>query len=135
ADALRALQHTGARTVRRTGARTGTRKQTTETKWGVIALFVALGVVGVTGAAWAGKAFVWDTWRHSSSNIGPAGFKPQRIAVLYFKDQSPNQRLGYLADGLTESLISDLSQVSALDVISVGGIRQFRGKDVRRDSI
>ena len=135
ADALRALQHTGARTVRRTGTRTGTRKRTKETKWGVIALFVALGVVGVTGAAWAGKAFVWDNWRRSASNIGPAGFKPQRIAVLYFKDQSPNKRLGYLADGLTESLISDLSQVSALDVISVGGIRPFRGKDVRRDSI
>ena len=135
ADALRACQRTGARTVRRTGARTGTRKRGKETRWGVIALFVALGVVGVTGAAWAGKAFVWDTWRRSASNIGPAGFKPQRIAVLYFKDQSPNKRLGYLADGLTESLISDLGQVSALDVISAGGMRQFRGKDVRRDSI
>jgi serine/threonine-protein kinase len=135
ADALRALQHTGARTVRRTGARTGTRKPSKEKKWGVIALFVALGVVGVTGAAWAGKAFVWDTWRRSASSIGPAGFRPQRIAVLYFKDNSPNRQLGYLADGLTESLISDLSQVNALDVISIGGISQFRGKDVRSDSI
>ena len=135
ADALRALQHTGARTVRRTGARTGTRRGSKEKKWGVIALFVALGVVGVTGAAWAGKTFVWDTWRRSASNIGPAGFKPQRIAVLYFKDQSQNKGLGYLADGLTESLISELGQVSALDVISAGGMRQFRGKDVSRDSI
>jgi len=135
ADALRACQRTGARTVRRTGARTGTRKRSKETKWGVVAVFVAVGIVAVTGAAWAGKAFVWDTWRHAATNIGPAGFKPQRIAVLYFKDMSPNKRLGYLADGLTESLIGDLAQVSALDVISVGGIKQFRGKDVRRDSI
>jgi eukaryotic-like serine/threonine-protein kinase len=135
ADALRACQHTGARTVRRTGARSATRKRGKETKWGVIALFVALGVVGVTGAAWAGKAFVWDTWRHAAANIGPAGFRPQRIAVLYFKDVSPDKRLGYLADGLTESLITDLGQVSALDVISAGGMSQFRGKDISRDSI
>ena len=101
----------------------------------MIALVVALGVVAVTGAAWAGKAFVWDIWRRSAANIGPAGFKPQRIAVLYFKDMSPDKRLGYLADGLTESLIGDLGQVSALDVISTGGISQFRGKDVALDSI
>ncbi len=134
ADALRACQRTGARTVRRTGARTGTRKQRKETKWGVIALFVALGVVAVTGAAWAGKAFIWDARRTGVTN-GAGGFRPQRIAVLYFKDVSPNKRLGYLADGLTESLINQLGQVSALDVVSTGGVKQFRGEDISRDSI
>jgi TolB-like protein len=132
ANALNACRQGGTVSIRRTR---GTRARTKPKRWGVIAMFVALGIVGVTGAAWAGKAFVWDTWRRSASSIGPAGFKPQRIAVLYFKDLSPNKQLGYLADGLTESLISDLGQVSALDVISVGGIRQFRGKDVRNDSI
>jgi eukaryotic-like serine/threonine-protein kinase len=132
ANALNACRQGGTVSIRRTR---GTRARAKPKKWGVIALAVALGIVGITGAAWAGKAFVWDTWRRSAANIGPAGFKPQRIAVLYFKDQSPNKRLGYLADGLTESLISDLGQVSALDVISAGGMRQFRGKDVRRDSI
>ena len=132
ANALNACRQGGTVSIRRTR---GTRARAKPKRWSVIALFVALGIVGVTGAAWAGKAFVWDTWRRSASNIGPAGFKPQRVAVLYFKDLSPNKQLGYLADGLTESLISDLGQVSALDVISVGGIRQFRGKDVRRDSI
>jgi serine/threonine-protein kinase len=134
ADALRACQHTGARTVRRAGARTGTRRQAKETKWGVIALFAALGVVAVTGAAWAGKAFIWDPRRSAAAN-GAGAFRPQRIAVLYFKDLSPDKRLGYLADGLTESLIGDLGQVSALDVISTGGISQFRAKDVPPDSI
>ena len=134
ADALRACQQTGARFVRRTGHRKDTRKRPKETKWGVVALFVALGVVAVTGAAWAGKAFIWDARRAGVTN-GAGGFRPQRIAVLYFKDLSPDKRLGYLADGLTESLIDDLARVSALDVISTGGISPFRGKDVPRDSI
>jgi len=134
ADALNACRQGGTGGMRRT--RPGTRQRKAKPrKWGVIALFVALGVVAVTGAAWAGKAFVWGTWRRSATSIGPAGFKPQRIAVLYFKDLSPNKQLGYLADGLTESLINQLGQVSALDVISTGGVKQFRGEDVPRDSI
>ncbi|HUQ98519.1 MAG TPA: hypothetical protein VM166_03630, partial [Gemmatimonadaceae bacterium] len=63
------------------------------------------------------------------------GFRPQRIAILYFTDQSPDKRLGYLADGLSESLVDQLSPVNGLDVISVAGVKQFRGKDVGRDSI
>jgi len=132
ANALNACRQGTTVSIRRTR---GTRARAKPKKWGVIALAVALGIVAVTGAAWAGKAFVWDTWRHAARNIGPAGFKPQRIAVLYFKDLSPDKRLGYLADGLTESLINQLGQVSALDVISTGGVKQFRGLDVSRDSI
>jgi TolB-like protein len=135
ADALKACQGTGARNVRRTGRGTGTRRRPKKRSWGVVTMAVATGILVITGAAWAGKAFVWDTWRHAARNIGPAGFKPQRIAVLYFKDLSPDKRLGYLADGLTESLIDQLAQVSALDVISTSGISQFRGKDVSADSI
>ncbi|HEX9084246.1 MAG TPA: protein kinase [Gemmatimonadaceae bacterium] len=133
ADALNDCRQGGTGSVRRT--RSGTRQRVKPKKWGVIALFVALGIVAITGAAWAGKAFVWDAWRRSATNIGAAGFKPQRIAVLYFKDMSPKKNLGYLADGLTETLINQLSQVSPLEVISTGGVKQFRGEDIPRDSI
>jgi TolB-like protein/tRNA A-37 threonylcarbamoyl transferase component Bud32 len=134
AEALNACRQSGTGAMRRT--RPGTRQRKAKPKkWGVIALTVAVGIVAVTGAAWAGKAFVWDSWRHAARQIGPAGYRPQRIAVLYFKDMSRDKRLGYLADGLTESLTGQLGQVSALDVISTGGVKQFRGLDVSRDSI
>jgi len=134
ADALRACQRTGARTVRRTGHRTGTRKRSKEKSWGVIALVVAFGVFAITGAAWAGKAFLWGA-RPGGATAGAGGLNPQRLAVLYFSDLSPGNRLGYLADGLSESLIDRLSSIPVLDVVSRDGVRVFRGKDVSADSV
>jgi TolB-like protein len=64
-----------------------------------------------------------------------SGLDPQRVAVLYFEDYSPDGELGYLADGLTEALIEQLTQVRALDVISRNGVAPFRGPDIPRDSI
>jgi DNA-binding SARP family transcriptional activator/TolB-like protein len=55
-----------------------------------------------------------------------AGYDPRRIAVLYFDDDSRGGELGYLATGLTESLIHSLSQVSALEVISRNGVKPYR---------
>ncbi len=64
-----------------------------------------------------------------------AGLDPTRVAVLYFDDFSSDGELGYLADGLTEALIDELSTVRALDVISRNGVTPFRGSDAPRDSI
>ncbi|HUR92886.1 MAG TPA: serine/threonine-protein kinase [Gemmatimonadaceae bacterium] len=57
-----------------------------------------------------------------------------RVAVLYFEDVSGGP-LTHIADGLTESLIEQLSTVGALDVISKDGVRAFRGRDVPLDSV
>lgn len=57
------------------------------------------------------------------------------IAVLYFADRSPGDSLAYLADGFTESLIDQLSTVSALDVVSRNGVAQYRGTQIPPDSI
>ena len=65
----------------------------------------------------------------------PGGPDPHDIAVLYFEDQSPKQDLGYVADGLTEGLISALGSVPGLSVVSKGGVGPFRGGKVSRDSI
>ena len=59
----------------------------------------------------------------------------RKIAVLYFADESRDGRLGYLADGLTESLIEELSRVNPLDVVSKAGVAAFRGTELPRDSI
>jgi serine/threonine-protein kinase len=133
ADALNSVRQGGKSNVRRTSASRA--RKAKPRKWGVIALAAAVGVIVITGAAWAGKAFLWNARRASAANVGDASFKPARIAVLYFKDQSSDKHLGYLADGLTESLIDQLGQVSALDVISMGGVKQFRGSDITHDSI
>ena len=52
---------------------------------------------------------------------------PRHVGVLYFADDSKDGSLRFLADGLTESLIDELSRVAALDVVSRNGVRPFRG--------
>ena len=47
---------------------------------------------------------------------------------MYFEDRSPKQRLGYLADGLTEALIDELSAVQQLKVTSRNGSVAVQGK-------
>ena len=59
----------------------------------------------------------------------------RHIAVLYFDDLTPGRRLSDVANGLTENLIDQLSQVSSLRVISPNGVRQFRGSAIPVDSI
>lgn len=63
------------------------------------------------------------------------GLPPDAIAVLYFDDASPNGSLGYVADGMTEALINELSDVRSLTVISKNGVLPYRGSDVSADSI
>jgi len=63
------------------------------------------------------------------------GPDPRNIAVLYFDDQSAEGNLGYLADGFTEALIGELSQVQGLKVISRNGVLPYQGQRVTPDSI
>ncbi|UCG74862.1 MAG: hypothetical protein JSV95_08850, partial [Gemmatimonadota bacterium] len=65
----------------------------------------------------------------------PTHLNPRRIAILYFDDFSKDQDLAYLANGLTESLITDLSGVQGLEVISRNGVKPYRDTDVTVDSI
>ena len=132
ANALKACDTGGTGTARRTGRRTQGRKSKPRNRT-VMAVAMALGILVISGAAWAGRSFLWGA-KHQTTTAG-AGFRPQRIAVLNFQDMSADKRLGYLADGVTKSLTDQLSRVNALDVISSGGVNQFRGKDVARDSI
>jgi serine/threonine-protein kinase len=80
-------------------------------------------------------------WQLGLFGGGDAGFaaetgpSPKNIAVLYFEDRSPDQSLGYLADGFTEALIGELSTVQGLKVISRNGVRQFQGQRVSPDSV
>src|SRR5205085_9997811 len=72
-----------------------------------IAAVVMLALLGAGAGAWR--------WKQSAGHL-LTDADSKHVGVLYFDDQSNGGQLRYLADGLTESLISQLSQISALDV-------------------
>ena len=76
-------------------------------------------VVLLAGTGW------WFLGRSGGAAAGAGGFPATRVAVLYFDNLGQDQ-LKYMADGLTESLIEQLMEVNALDVVSRSGVGQFR---------
>ncbi|HEX2721424.1 MAG TPA: protein kinase [Gemmatimonadaceae bacterium] len=87
------------------------------------AVVLALGA----GGAWMGLA--------KGKAARTSAYAPEKVAVLYFDDKSSSEKLRYLADGLTESLIRQLSEVNALEVVSRSGVMPYRGSSVSVDSI
>lgn len=107
-----------------------------------------VGVVLFAGSAgWAS----WELWlgpaamargaaeegegEAETAKRGSEELDPRRVAVLYFDDHTEDKRLGYLAAGLTEALIHELSQVEGLQVVSRNGVKPFREADVTLDSV
>jgi serine/threonine-protein kinase len=89
-------------------------------------------VVGATVLA----AIAWIViGRRGSAGSADGGLHRNRVAVLYFRDESRDSSLGYLADGLTEALIDQLGAIRAVDVVSRGGVAPFRGREAPRDSV
>ncbi|MBA2458371.1 MAG: protein kinase, partial [Gemmatimonadales bacterium] len=81
----------------------------------------------------------WAAFRHwggpTVALAGDGGLDAQRVAVMYFQDLGAGDSLRYLADGLTEGLIRQLSEVQTLDVISPNGVAPYRGDSIPRDSV
>ena len=69
----------------------------------------------------------------ASSSTG--GFSPNHIAVMYLESRGAQDSVGYLADGLTEALIHELSQVPTLQVISRNGVAPYKKASVTPDSV
>jgi serine/threonine-protein kinase len=52
------------------------------------------------------------------------------VAVLPFDNQNRDPNIDYLSDGITESIIHSLSQLSQLKVMARGTVFQYKGKEV-----
>ena len=81
----------------------------------IVALVLIAGMVG-SGLYWRGR----------SSNIG-GGINS--IAVLPFVNESGNADVEYLSDGMTETLITSLSQIPSLNVKARSSVFRYKGKE------
>ena len=90
--------------------------------WPIVAL--ACAVLALAGLA----AFVIRSRTHSLAVAPPP--PATSVAVLPLKNLTGDAANDYLSDGITESLINQLSQIKELRVISRGSTFQFKGKDV-----
>lgn len=95
-------------------------------------------LVGTAGAGFV----VVDGYEGEGTAVAVSGlgseYDPRRVAVLYFEDEGRGEgeeNLAFLADGLTESLIRELSLVPTLDVVSQNGVEPYRGSSLPPDSI
>jgi len=131
-DALNSVIAVTGTWARRTGTkmpavrttRTSRAQVAPKKRWPAIA--AAVGAVAVVGLGFG----LWHINHRVSADVDLS-----KIAVLYFDDQSADGKLRFVADGLTESLIDQLSDIGALDVVSRNGVAPFRGSSVSEDSI
>ena len=85
----------------------------------IVALVVALGY------------FIWERQALIPGTDGQQGaVRMTSIAVLPFANLSGNPEQEYFADGITEDIITDLSQISGLFVIARNSSFQYKGKSL-----
>jgi serine/threonine-protein kinase len=73
--------------------------------------------------------------RPAGARSASGGLDARRLAVLSFADYSRDSSLGPLADGLSDGLIAELSQVRGLDVVSRNGVAPLQRAGLATDSI
>ena len=92
-------------------------------------------VAAVLIVAGAGLAAWRMGLRPNAVSSSTAGLNPNRIAVMYFDNRAGQDSIGYVADGLTEALIHELSRVPGLQVISRNGVSPYKKTGVTSDSV
>lgn len=97
----------------------------------VLVSVVGIATLGVSGARVAG----YLDEQEALAAAAESSMDLRRIAVRYFEDLSRDGSYGYLADGLTEDLITELDKVRTLEVVSRNGVAGFRDIDVSSDSV
>ena len=87
------------------------------TRWvGALALVIIIIVIGLS---------ILSVWLLRSRAPAPTGIRS--IAVLPLENLSGDAAQNYFADGMTDELITDLAQISALRVISRTSVMVYKG--------
>ena len=89
---------------------------------------IQLMVFLVTATVIAVGAVLWSISQQGGSAIVDNGLGPHSIAVLPFDDRSSDRGYSYVADGITDNLITDLTKISGLFVIARHTAFNYKGK-------
>ena len=95
--------------------------------------FWIIGVLSVAVVLLLANTLVWHKGIGQGANgiVAPAAGTPGKsVAVLPLADESGEKDQQYFSDGLTEELISDLTQIGALKVIGKSSSFQFRDSKI-----
>ncbi|NNM32712.1 MAG: hypothetical protein HKO53_06580 [Gemmatimonadetes bacterium] len=99
-------------------------------KW----MLAGVGLFAVAASGWVARANLGSGAATLGASLDPHQ-DPSRVAVLYFDAQGGGEDAAFLASGLTESLIDELSAVEALHVISRNGSQAYRDTALPPDSV
>ncbi len=91
-----------------------------------------LAVIGAAAAVvLAAGLWVWQPWT-SSRPLASATGKPA-VAVLYFENQTGDQSLDWMRTGLTDMMVTDLSQDASIEVLGTDRLYQILDELNRAD--
>ena len=102
-------------------------------RWRWAAAAAALVIVGVGGATAWQYFGPWPAATKEAVSEAPTTLSQQEkpsIAVLPFNNLSGSAEQEYFADGMTEDIITDLSQISGLFVIARNSSFKYKGKSI-----
>jgi eukaryotic-like serine/threonine-protein kinase len=97
---------------------------------GAWVFIVLLGAVLSMGSFFLAQHAASRKQTESAAKQRGAELLPQSIAVLPFDNQNGDPDIDYLSDGITESIIHSLSQLSQLKVMARSTVFQYKGKEV-----
>jgi eukaryotic-like serine/threonine-protein kinase len=92
-------------------------------------LATVLAAVAITAAA-GGAAFQWWRGRHASLPPASPSGRPS-VAVLYFENNTGDKSLDWMRTGLTDMIVTDLSQSEDFEVVGTDRLVQIL-QDLRR---
>ncbi len=92
---------------------------------------IAVGLILMLFVALGARFWFFGSYLPIETSAAPI----ESIAVLPFINENATADNEFLADGLTESLINKLSQVSNLKVKARGSVFQYKGKTVKPQSV
>jgi TolB-like protein/Tfp pilus assembly protein PilF len=121
-----------AQGVKRTSSSSGPGVPTFGRARFLLPLAVSAAVLAIAAAGAGG----WYAWKRTTQNRpGPAAGDSPSIAVLPFKDLSPDHDQEYFSDGMAEEILTALSKVKGLRVPGRASSFYFKGKNVEPGEI